>query len=165
MMDMDISMYLYCRRKGVYWDKWWIWISLFIYIVEGKEYTEINDGYGFLYVPPGIEVKVKQKLDELKSSYSIWNKRSETYKITTISHEIYIYLYTGLPSNNETVKTTQSSKIWRFEAWCLASTYNGVFWWFSKRLSSEISQFCPTRNPNARKRSKQIVPEVSPFKG
>ena len=62
-----------------------------------------------------------------------------------------IYLYTGLPSNNEIVKTTQNSKIWRFEAWFLASAYNWVFWWFSKRLRSEISQFCPTRKPECKK--------------
>ena len=40
---------------------------------------------------------------------------------------IFFFLNTGLTTKGETEKTTQNSKIWRFEAWFLVCAFDWVF--------------------------------------
>ena len=61
-------------------------------------------------------------------------------------------LTTGLPTKNETVWTAQNTKnvtIWSY--FLFVSAFNWAFYWLSKWLSTEISQFRPTRNPECKK--------------
>ena len=62
----------------------------------------------------------------------------------------------GLFTKDETVKMTQNSK--RMTIWSLisGSAFNWVFWWFTKCLSTEITKFWSTRNPECKKTDKQI---------
>ena len=42
-------------------------------------------------------------------------------------------------------------KIWLFEAWYFGFCIKLRIWWFAKWFSTEISLFCPTRNPECKK--------------
>ena len=85
---------------------------------------------------------------------TLWPHSSYSFYFMT-KHEKskFILLDTGLPTKNETVKTTQTLKTWHFKAWFLDSAFNRVFWLFTKLLSTEIRL---QGTLNGRKRSKQV---------